>query len=204
MIVFVAPRGAWAASAGTFITLAGHVAAMAPGSTIGAAHPVSLGGENPTPEPSEADGTGKPTRRATRDYMDEKIENFTTAFIEAIAQERKRNVEWAADAVRNSVAISAKEALKKKVIDLIAEDLDDLLEKIDGRKVTVGRREVELRTKDARVVRDPDELHEPRVRGARRSRRSWGSCSCSAIARASTSSSRTRGSCCRARSARCV
>lgn len=156
VVVYVAPRGAWAASAGTFITLAGHVAAMSPGSTIGAAHPVTIGGENPKPpETGEGDkGKGKPARRPS-DYMDEKMENFTTAFIEAIAAERKRNVEWAAEAVRNSVAIGAKEALRKNVIDLIADDQSDLLAKIDGRKVNVGKRVVELHTKDAAVVEIP-------------------------------------------------
>ena len=86
------------------------------------------------------------------------MENFTTAFIEAIAQERKRNVEWAADAVRNSVAIGAKEALKKNVIDLIAEDTNDLLEKIDGRTVTVGKDKVQLHTKDAAIAEIPMSL----------------------------------------------
>ena len=151
VVVFVSPRGAWAASAGTFITLAGHVAAMAPGSTIGAAHPVSLGGPNPrTPEPAEGE---QPDASRKGDFMDEKVENMTTAFIQAIAAERKRNVEWAADAVRRSVAINAQEALERNVIDLIANDLDDLLQKIDGRKVAVAGREVTLATKDARVER---------------------------------------------------
>jgi len=159
VVVYVAPRGAWAASAGTFITLAGHVAAMAPGSTIGAAHPVTLGGENPKPpEPSESDKDKGKSERRHSDYMDEKMENFTTAFIEAIAAERKRNVEWAAEAVRNSVAIGAKEALKKNVIDLIAEDRNDLLAKIDGRKVGVGKRLVELHTKDAAIAEIPMSL----------------------------------------------
>lgn len=151
VVVFVSPRGAWAASAGTFLTLAGHVAAMSPGSTIGAAHPVTLGGSNPRPaEPGERDAKDAPRRD---DFMDEKVENMTTAFIEAIAEERKRNVEWAADAVRRSVAINASEALERNVIDLIANDLDDLLQKIDGRKLEVAGREVTLATKDARVVR---------------------------------------------------
>jgi len=151
VVVFVSPRGAWAASAGTFVTLAGHVAAMAPGSTIGAAHPVSLGGSNPrTPAPAEG---GEPQAPRPSDFMDEKVENMTTAFIEAIAQERKRNVEWAADAVRRSVAINANEALERNVIDLIANDLDDLLQKIDGRTVSVAGREVTLATKNARVER---------------------------------------------------
>ncbi len=159
IVVYVSPRGAWAASAGTFITLAGHVAAMAPGSTIGSAHPVTIGGDNPKPpEPEESDGKkGKPAPRHG-DFMAEKMENFTTAFIEAIARERKRNVEWAASAVRNSVAIGAPEALKRNVIDLIADDLDDLLAKIDGRVVKVGARPVTLRTKGLAVTHIPMDL----------------------------------------------
>lgn len=159
VIVYVSPRGAWAASAGTFITLAGHVAAMAPGSTIGAAHPVSIGGDNPKP-PDEDEGKGKKKGKESRhgDFMAEKMENFTTAFIEEIARERKRNVEWAASAVRNSVAIGAPEALKRNVIDLIAEDLDELLAKTDGRKVRLGKHEVALRTKNASVTHIPMDL----------------------------------------------
>jgi membrane-bound serine protease (ClpP class) len=156
VIVYVSPRGAWAASAGTFITLAGHVAAMAPGSTIGAAHPVTIGGDNPKPpEPDDADGKkgkGKSESRHS-DFMAEKMENFTTAFIEEIARERKRNVEWASSAVRNSVAIGAPEALKRNVIDLIADDLDDLLAKTDGRVVKIGKSPVTLRTKGLAVTR---------------------------------------------------
>ncbi len=152
VVVFVSPRGAWAASAGTFITLAGHVAAMAPGTSIGAAHPVSLfPGGAPPPEPGEKGG--KPDPAAARDHSAEKIENFAAAFMESIAQERKRNVKWAIEAVRGSKAITQKEALEKKVIDLVAEDLDELLEKIDGRSVRVGRVDVALHTKAARLVR---------------------------------------------------
>ncbi len=146
VVVFVAPRGAWAASAGTFITLAGHVAAMAPGSTIGAAHPVSIGGSNP-PAPGEGE-KGK----SGGGVMDEKVENMTAAFIEAIAAERSRNVKWAVEAVRHSVAISAKEALEKNVIDLVADDLEDLLAKLDGRKLRLASGEVTLHTADASVV----------------------------------------------------
>ena len=153
VVVYVSPRGAWAASAGTFITLSGHVAAMAPGSTIGAAHPVSLGGENPKP-PEDESKTGK-KGKGGGDFMAEKLENFTTAFIEAIAQERKRNVEWAASAVRRSVAIGASEALRRNVVDLIADDTNDLLNKIDGRVVKLARGEVTLRTKGAAVERIP-------------------------------------------------
>jgi len=153
VVVFVSPRGAWAASAGTFITLAGHVAAMAPGSTIGAAHPVSIGGSNPRmPEPAEQ---GEQKNPRPGDFLDEKVENMTTAFIKAIAKERKRNIEWASEAVLHSVAINASEALEHNVIDLIANDLDDLLQKLDGRKVVVAGRDVILQTKDARIERVP-------------------------------------------------
>jgi membrane-bound serine protease (ClpP class) len=152
IIVYVSPRGAWAASAGTFITLAGHVAAMAPGTSIGAAHPVSLfpGGAPPPRPPGEGEKKAEPP---DKDVADEKIENFAAAFMQSIAQERKRNVEWAIQAVRESKAITQKEALEKKVIDLVAEDLDDLLEKVDGRKLRVARQDVQLATRDAKVVR---------------------------------------------------
>jgi membrane-bound serine protease (ClpP class) len=155
IIVFVSPRGAWAASAGTFITMAGHIAAMAPGTTIGAAHPVpAVGGTPPKPggpwpgADDEEDAPGP-----VRDIAGEKIENFTAAFIESIAESRNRNVEWAIDAVRNSVAITAAEAVEERVVDLLADDLDYLLEEIDGRVVTINRQEVTLATKDAQIVR---------------------------------------------------
>ncbi len=155
IIVYVSPRGAWAASAGTFITLAAHVAAMSPGTSIGAAHPVFTGGGGPTPsppipgQPNEED----PKAPALRDYRNEKAENFTAAFIESIASERERNVEWAIDAVRNSVAISQAEAVELNVVDLVADDLDHLLELVDGRTLKIGREEVTLATNDVRVVR---------------------------------------------------
>ncbi len=157
IIVFVSPKGAWAGSAGMFITLAGHVAAMAPGTSIGAAHPVSfLPGQPPKP-PSplkkDEDGEETPAAEPARDIMGEKVENFTAAFAESIAEERNRNVEWAIQAVRKSVAITQSEALEKNVIDLVAEDLDDLLEQIDGRTVKMGKGEVVLQTGSATLVR---------------------------------------------------
>ena len=152
VIVFVAPRGAWAASAGTFITLAGHVAAMAPGTSIGAAHPVPIFGGAPAPaEP----GRKEPSAGKERDYALEKTENFTTAFIESIAELRGRNARWAIEAVRHSVAIGHAEALEKKVIDLVAEDLPQLLERSSGRVVKVGRRSVELQLAGANLVEVP-------------------------------------------------
>ncbi len=158
VVVFVSPRGAWAASAGTFITLAAHVAAMAPGTSIGAAHPVSMFGGGPLPPvptaPGDEEGEEKPTQAPQlRDYMNEKVENFTAAFIESIAEERGRNAEWAVEAVRSSVAIKPSEALEKGVIDLVADDLDELLQKLEGRVVQVAGDEVALGTARAHVVR---------------------------------------------------
>jgi membrane-bound serine protease (ClpP class) len=139
VIVYVAPRGAWAASAGAFVTLAGHVAAMAPGTSIGAASPIAASGGG-----GDRDGEGE-----RRDVAMEKAEKFTTAFIESIAKERKRNVEWARKAVREAEAIDADEALKLKVIDVVADDRDALLEQIDGREVEVDGEPRVLELKDA-------------------------------------------------------
>ncbi len=139
VVVYVAPRGAWASSAGAFITLAGHVAAMAPGTSIGAAHPVGVGGGGGG-SPLGEDEKGE----KQRDYSMEKAENFLAAFIESIAKERKRNVEWAVKAVRDSVAITDVEALEIGVIDLVAQDRADLLEQIDGREVDVAGTTVRL------------------------------------------------------------
>jgi len=135
VIVYVAPSGGGAGSAGVFITLAAHVAAMAPGTNIGAAHPVAGGGQE------------------VKGVMGEKIENFTASFGETIAQRRGRNAEWAIQAVRKSVAITEKEALAKNVIDIIAKDVDDLLRQAHGRKVDLDGREGVLDLKGARVVR---------------------------------------------------
>lgn len=135
VIVYVSPSGAGAMSAGTFLTLAGHVAAMAPGTTIGAAHPVMIFGGG---------GDAK-----EEDVMGKKIENYAVSFIEAIAEQRGRNVAWAAEAVRDSSSITAEVALEKKVIDLVAADRAELLQKIDGRAVKVGGVERKLATAGA-------------------------------------------------------
>jgi membrane-bound serine protease (ClpP class) len=141
VIVYVAPKGAWAASAGTFITLAGHVAAMAPGTSIGAASPVSASGEG-----------GQRDEDDTRsDVASEKAEKFTMAFIESIAKERKRNVEWALKAVRESEAIAQDEALELGVVDLVAENRDALFAAIEGREVEIGERTVTLELAGAEV-----------------------------------------------------
>jgi len=141
VIVYVAPSGAWAGSAGTFITLAANVAAMSPGTSIGAAHPVGVGGT----------GGGEGEKGKGRDYAAEKAENFTAAFIESIAKERKRNVEWAVKAVRESVAIPQDEALRLGVIDLVAADRGELLRGIDGRETLVKGKPWKLAVAGAEV-----------------------------------------------------
>jgi len=140
VIVYVAPQGAWAGSAGTFITLAAHVAAMAPGTSIGAAHPVGIG-----------PGGGEPGGEKGRDVAGEKAENLLAAYIESIARERGRNVEWAVKAVRESVAIPADEALRLKVVDLVAPNRGELMAAVDGRKLKVAGATRVLAVRDAEV-----------------------------------------------------
>jgi membrane-bound serine protease (ClpP class) len=132
-VVYVAPSGARAASAGTFITMAGHIAAMAPGTNIGAAHPVS--------------GEGKDIEGDMR----QKAENDLAAFARSIAEKRRRNAEWAEKAVRDSVAVTEVEAREQRVIDVIAEDILDLVQQLDGRQVTLVQGTVTLHTAGATV-----------------------------------------------------
>lgn len=137
VLVFVAPGGAQAASAGAFITMAGHVAAMAPGTNIGAAHPVTLGeGQN------IADSTNVPLTKATND---------AAAFARTIAEARGRNVAWAEAAVRGSVSITETEALRDTVIDIIARNSADLLEQADGMRIVMQEDTVTLQTAGAEI-----------------------------------------------------
>ncbi len=143
IVTFVAPRGGNADSAGTFIVMAGHIAAMAPASRIGAAHPiimpiapVSPGGEERGPSESER-------------VMLQKVTNAVVGTIKAIAEERERNTKWAEKMVRESAVLTAREAVAQKVVDLVAEDIHDLLQKIDGRKVRTVAGLKTLHTKDA-------------------------------------------------------
>lgn len=142
VVVYVAPRGAWAASAGTFITLAGHIAAMAPGTSIGAASPISAGGGG---------GDQRDEKGERIDVAQQKAEKFTAAFIESIAKERDRNVEWAVKAVEEAEAISQDKALELHVIDLVAPSRAALIEAIDGREVKVDGKPEVLHLKDASV-----------------------------------------------------
>jgi membrane-bound serine protease (ClpP class) len=131
VIVYVSPSGGRAASAGVFILYSAHIAAMAPSTNVGAAHPVAMGG-------GEMDAV-----------MKEKVENDAAAYIKSIAEKRGRNIRWAEDAVRKSLSVTEKEALGLKVIDLIADDVPSLLAAVDGRQVVTGAGKVVLHTKGA-------------------------------------------------------
>lgn len=142
VVVYVAPSGARAASAGMFITISAHVAAMAPGTNIGAAHPVSLGGEQQD------------------EVMTEKVVQDAAATARSLATLRDRNADWAERAVKESVSATSEEALRLNVIDLIAPNMDNLLEKIDGRRITTEAGEVVLHLQGARRVDIPMTLVE--------------------------------------------
>ncbi len=135
IVVYVAPSGSSAASAGTFITMTADVAAMAPGTNIGAAHPVASGGQD-IPQ-----------------TMSEKVVNDLTAFLRGMVTKKGRNAEWAEKSIRESVSITAKEALDLKVIDLVADSVPDLLTKIDGRTIDKDGQTYTLQTKNARLER---------------------------------------------------
>ena len=143
VIVYVSPPGARAASAGVFITLAAHVAAMAPATHIGAAHPVNISGPG-----APADTTGE---QGAGSAMEEKMVNDAVAWSKSLAELRGRNVEWAELAVSESQSITGTEALDLRVIDIIAGNLDTLLTRIDGWEVALETGPVQLRTADAEV-----------------------------------------------------
>lgn len=134
-VVYIAPSGATATSAGCFITLAADVAAMAPATTIGAAHPVQM-------------GPGGSSEQKIDDTMKEKLENYAMSYIETIAAKRKRNIEWARSSVKQSASITADKAVQLKVVEIIAKDTSDLLGQLNGREVN-GRK---LNTVGASIV----------------------------------------------------
>jgi len=148
---YVAPSGARAASAGTYILYACHVAAMAPGTNLGAATPIQVGGRFPTPtggkDEKEKDAGQDGEAARSKPTIEDKVVSDAIAYIRGLAQMRGRNVEWAEKAVREAASLPAQEALEKHVIDLVADDVSDLLTKIDGRKVRVPTGELELKTK---------------------------------------------------------
>lgn len=131
--VFVSPSGSSATSAGVFITLAGHIAAMSPGTNMGAAHPVGMGGDVDT-------------------VMIEKALSDASAFIRTIAEQRERNVDWAEKAVRQSLSVTESEALRDNIIDLIANDVTDLIAQLHGREIQTKRETRILSTENAEIV----------------------------------------------------
>ena len=170
VVGYVAPSGARAASAGTYILYASQLAAMAPATNLGAATPVSIGGDEPAPAPAplpvpgtapkhdaqEAGAAGEEGRehaRAPGSAMQHKVVNDAVAYIRGLAELRGRNAEWAEQAVRGAASLSANAALEQKVIDLIARDIPDLLARIDGREVQVAGNAVKLATRGLQVVR---------------------------------------------------
>jgi len=137
VVVYVSPSGARAASAGVFITMAAHVAVMAPNTAIGAAHPVSIGTEG---------------EEGMSETMEEKVLNDAAAYIRSIAEAHGRNMEWAEKAVRESVSATEQEALELNVIDIVAPNLDSLVSQLDGRQVTMlGGNVVTLHTQGATI-----------------------------------------------------
>jgi membrane-bound serine protease (ClpP class) len=170
--VYVSPEGARAASAGTYILYAAHIAAMAPATNLGAATPVAIGllGSERKPDGKEDGGkaSGKPgpaasspVAQAPGDPMAAKQVHDAAAFIRGLAQLRGRNAVWAERAVREAVSLTAGEALRDKVIDVIAKDVPDLLAQVDGRSVRVQSRDVRLATRGASFeVRPPDWRHQ--------------------------------------------
>ncbi len=179
---YVSPSGARAASAGTYILYASHIAAMAPATNLGAATPVSIGGEpppepnptppanptstpestqkpQPTPGPAVPSGSGAQSPKAPSEFpvpstaMERKVVNDAVAYIRGLAELRGRNAEWAEQAVRGAASLSATEALKQKVIDVVARDIPDLLIQIDGREIKIGGHTEKLATRGLPIER---------------------------------------------------
>jgi len=162
---YVAPSGSRAASAGTYILYASHVAAMAPATNLGAATPVQIGGvpdpgsgdKGPRPKPEPEDKHTQKDSGVTGSAMEKKAVHDAAAYIRGLAQMRGRNVDWAERAVREAVSLTAEEAVRLKVADLIARDLEDLLAKIDGRTVEVLGQKRSLKTAGITIERyEPD------------------------------------------------
>jgi membrane-bound serine protease (ClpP class) len=157
VVTYVAPSGARAASAGTYILYASHIAAMAPATNVGAATPVSIGGEEPAGvAPAGAGSTAKDARPAAAEpatAMQRKTMNDAVAYLQSLAELRGRNVQWAEQAVRGAASLSASEALKEHVIDLVARDIQDLLAQLNGREVRIGNRPMQLATAGLPVER---------------------------------------------------
>ncbi len=156
VVVYVTPQGGRAASAGGFLLLSSDIAAMAPVTRVGAMHPVQIGGLPTGPpqtpaEPQESSDEESPERRPAGGASEQKTVNDTVAWARGLADLRRRNVDWAEQAVRESIVATETEALEQGVIDLIADDLDDLLQQLDGREVQLRDRTLTLQTAEAEI-----------------------------------------------------
>jgi membrane-bound serine protease (ClpP class) len=156
VVVYVSPQGARAASAGTYILYASHIAAMAPATNLGAATPVQIAA--PSLPDTDTDGDEEEQEGSVPgDAMERKVVNDATAYIRGLAELRGRNIDWAEKAVREAASLPAAEALEQNVIDIVADDLDDLLTAIDGRVVEIADGSVTLSTTGIQVyVEEPD------------------------------------------------
>lgn len=161
VVMYVAPSGARAASAGTYLLYASHVAAMAPATNLGAATPVQIGGSPPpsTPEPKsdekedDEDSKESSPGELPGTAAERKAINDSIAYIRGLAELRGRNAEWAESAVRSAASLSARAALEQNVIDVVAEDIDDLMQQIDGRTVKVSTGQIQLATSGLGIER---------------------------------------------------
>jgi membrane-bound serine protease (ClpP class) len=142
IITYVSPKGAHAASAGTYLLYASHIAAMAPGTNLGAATPVNI-----MPTPKMAD-----TNTTASTVLEKKVINDAIAYIKSLAELNERNISWAIEAVKEAKSISAKDALEYGVIDVIAEDISGLMRKLDGKEITVADKNITLKTKDVTIM----------------------------------------------------
>lgn len=158
VVGYVAPNGARAASAGTYILYATPIAAMAPATNIGAATPVQIGAPElpkiPTDNPEETE-TDKPPPLHPKTAMERKVINDATAYMEGLAQLHGRNTEWAIQAVREGVSLTARQALELNVINIVADDIDDLLTQLNGRTVTLSNTDIVLATENAQIYQYP-------------------------------------------------
>ena len=150
IVIYISPRGAQSASAGVFITIAAHFAAMSPGTNIGAAHPVNLGGGGLF--------GSKPDSAQTETMMD-KVTNDAVAYIRSLAKERGRNEEWVEEAVRKSISVTETEAVQENVVDLVAKNLNELLDFLDGKSASTPAGEIFINTAEAVVIYKPMGFH---------------------------------------------
>lgn len=152
VVTYVSPSGARAASAGTFLLYASHVAAMAPGTNVGAATPVQIGVGGPQGTPGDGNRTGNEAAPEGGTAMERKAINDAVGYIRSLAELRGRNADWGEEAVRSGASLSANAALDRRVIEVVARDMSDLLRQLDGRTVTAAGHPVTLETSNLALV----------------------------------------------------